>query len=165
MDTSADAPLRCCIVFGGSSGERDISAGSIKPWITSLAGRADVALTVVFLDREGRGVILPECYHYTNTCADFEIALQPSDRLSETAFDELLSGAELVVPVLHGRPGEDGAFAERLERLGVDYLFSRPQALAQSFDKATTYACLAREGLPVPAHLVISASDWRDDAG
>lgn len=163
MDTTADAPLRCCLVFGGASGERDISAGSIKPWITTLAGRPDVSLTVVFLDPQGRGVILPERFYYTNTCADFEIALGDDDRLSDGVFDEVLSGAELVVPIIHGRPGEDGAFAERLEKLGVAYLFSGPEALAASFDKGATYERLAHIGLPVPAHVVISSAEWRAD--
>ena len=72
-----DAPLRCCIVFGGSSGERDISAGSIKPWITTLAGHPHVSLTVLFLDRDGCGCLLPERYFFTNTCEDFEIELGP----------------------------------------------------------------------------------------
>lgn|GEM_PF-851209 len=163
MDTTADAPLRCCLVFGGASGERDISAGSIKPWITTLAGRADVSLTVIFLDPQGRGVILPERFYYTNTCADFEIALGDDDRLSESVFDEVLASAELVVPIIHGRPGEDGAFAQRLEKLGVPYLFSGPQALAASFDKGATYERLVQIGLPVPAHVVISHVEWQSD--
>jgi D-alanine--D-alanine ligase len=159
-----DAPLRCCIVFGGSADERDISAGSIKPWITTLGSHADVELTVVFLDRDGRGVILPERYHFTNTCDDFEIELDADDRLADAAFDDLLADVDLVVPILHGRPGEDGTFQRRLEQLHVDYLFSRPDPLADSFNKATTYALLNRAGMPVPHHEVVSATAWSADA-
>ncbi len=142
------------ILFGGPSDERDISAGSIKPWVTYLRGRPGVALTVVFIDRQRRGFVLDPRFDFTNTCSDFEVELQDEDALDDDALDALLAGYDLVVPIVHGEFGEDGEIQARLDELGVPYVFSSPAALAASIDKAATYAALAAVDMPTPRHAV-----------
>lgn len=153
----SSSPARIALLFGGPSDERDISAGSIKPWVTYLRHQPGVALTVVFVDRARRGFVLPERFDFTNTCADFELELRDDDALDEAGLDALLAEHELVVPIVHGAFGEDGEIQARLERLGVPYLFSGPDALAASLDKARTYEVLAAAGLPTPPHAVFDA--------
>lgn len=152
------SPARIALLFGGPSDERDISAGSIKPWVTYLRHQPGVALTLVFVDRERRGHVLPERFDFTNTCADFEIELRDDEALDAQQLDALLAEHDLVVPVLHGAFGEDGEIQARLDALGVPYLFSGPDALAASIDKARTYAVLAEAGMPTPPHAVFDAS-------
>lgn len=154
------APLRVCILFGGPSDERNISAGSIKPWVTYLAARPGVALSVVFLDRDLRAHRLAPRWFYTNTCEDFESELTAADRLSEAELDALLAGEDLAIPIIHGRHGEDGELQRRLERVGVPYLFSAPDALATTLDKAATFEVLRAAGLPVPEFLVFDRDAW-----
>ena len=76
-------PFRCCILFGGPSAERNISAGSIKPWLTYLADEDGVELTVLFVDREERAFLLPRRFGFTNTCEDFEQILDAGDALDD----------------------------------------------------------------------------------
>jgi len=147
--------MRIALFFGGPSDERNISAGSIKPWILWLATDPRVRLSVVFFDREREPWLLPPRWYHTNTCEDFEAQLGDEDRLGADGLARLAREQDLVVPLIHGEYGEDGGIQTRLEELGVPYLFSRPDALAASLDKARCYERLAAADLPVPAHFVV----------
>lgn len=153
-------PMKVALCFGGPSDERNISAGSLKPWVTWLGADPDVSVEVVYFDRERQAWRLPETYAYTNTCEDFESQLPADARLDETAFAVLLQAQDVVVPLIHGAFGEDGELQARLEELGVPYVFSDPAALARTFDKRATYAALAGAGLPAPAHFTFDAAAW-----
>ena len=71
--------MKVLVFFGGPSEERDVSAGSIKPWVTYLQADPTAEVTVVFVDRELRPYLLPPVYYYANTCADFETQLRTLD--------------------------------------------------------------------------------------
>ncbi len=153
--------MKVALCFGGPSDERNISAGSLKPWVTWLGADPGVVVTVVYFDRERQAWRLPETYAYTNTCEDFESQLPAAARLDEAALAALLCEQDVVVPLIHGAFGEDGALQTRLEELGVPYVFSDPAGLARTFDKRATYAALAAAGLPAPAHFAFDATSWR----
>ncbi len=152
--------MRIAIFFGGPSDERNISAGSIKPWVTHLEERSDVQLDVVFFDRQLHAFQLPRRFYYTNTCEDFESSLGAGDRLTSARLDALLSQLDLAIPLVHGRFGEDGELQSRLAGAGVPYLFSEPEALANSLDKERCYRALERAGLPTPGRLVLERAEW-----
>lgn len=160
---------RCAValLFGGPSAERDISAGSLKPWVTYLTEDPRVELTVIFLGLDLSAYRLPRRFDHANTCADFERFLGPEDRLTDAELDGLLRASDLAIPMLHGAHGEDGVIQKRFEELGVTYLFSEPGPLEATFDKAQTHARLASIGLPIPRHRLIegepdpeSLLDW-----
>lgn len=156
--------MKVVIFFGGPSEERDVSVGSIKPWVTYLQADSKVELTAVFVDRALRPYLVPPMYYYANTCADFETQLQTNDL--ERTWDEVADLArahDVAVPIIHGEFGEDGVIQQRLEAWGVPYVFSRPDALARTLDKGACYATLAAAGLPVPAHRVVSREEWGSD--
>lgn len=147
--------LRLAVLFGGPSSERNISAGSMKPWVTWLALDPGVELTVLFVGRDLTFFRLPARYWFTNTCEDFEGQLGEEERLDPVARDALLRRQDLVIPLIHGRYGEDGAVQSELDGLGVPYLFGTPEALAASLDKEQTYVRLAAAGFETPWHRVL----------
>lgn len=151
---------KICLCFGGPSDERNISAGSLKPWVTWLQADDSVELVVLFFDRDERAWILPENYYYANTCEDFEGLLDQQTLVEGPALDEVLRRQDLVVPLIHGSLGEDGRLQERLEHLGVAYVFSGPRALALTFDKRATYERLSSQGFEVPPHFGFDRAEW-----
>lgn len=155
--------MKVALCFGGPSNERNISAGSIKPWVTWLEAAAGLSLSILFFDRQGRAWILPARYAFTNTCEDFESQLLPSSCLSDVELDAWFKGQDVVVPIIHGQFGEDGVLAQRLEQLGVAYVFSGPAGLADTFDKAACYRALGQVGLPTPKLVLMNRSDWESD--
>ena len=156
--------MKVLLFFGGPSEERDVSAGSIKPWVTYLQADPTAELTVVFVDRELRAYRLPPVYYYANTCADFESQLRTLDlELDWDDVADLARAHDVAVPLIHGAFGEDGALQERLESWGVPYVFSRPDALRRTLDKEACYAALAAAGYPVPAHRSVTRTAWAAD--
>ncbi len=155
--------MKVGLCFGGPSDERNISAGSLKPWVTWLQSDPGVDLELLFFDRQGEPWKLPERYAFTNTCEDFESQLAPHEHLDESQLIQWLQGRDVVVPMIHGALGEDGELARRLEELGVPYPFSDPQGLARTFDKELCYQALEGAGLPVPRRFQLTAEQWGQD--
>jgi len=153
--------MNVLVFFGGPSEERDVSAGSLKPWVTYLQADPTTEVTVVFVDRELRAYRLPPVYYYANTCADFESQLRTLDLgLGWDQVAELARKHDVVVPLIHGAFGEDGQLQRRLEAWGVRYVFSTPDALERTLDKERCYAALAAAGFPVPAHRAVGRAEW-----
>jgi UDP-N-acetylmuramate--alanine ligase len=156
--------VKVLIFFGGPSEERDVSAGSLKPWVTYLQADPTAEVTVVFVDRALRAYRLPPIYYYANTCADFETQLRTLDL--ELDWDEVGALArhhDVAVPLVHGAFGEDGVLQGRFEAWGVPYVFSTPAALAGTLDKQRCYETLSGAGFPVPAHRTVERQDWAAD--
>ncbi len=111
--------MKVIIFFGGPSEERDVSVGSIKPWVTYLQADPACEVTVVFVDRELRAFRLPPVYFYANTCADFETQLRSLGlELTWDEVAELAGTHDVAVPLIHGEFGEDGALQGRLDAWG-----------------------------------------------
>ena len=68
----------------------------------------------------------------------------------------------VVVPLLHGASGEDGALRDVLELLGLPYLGSRPSACRTAFDKPSAKAVVAAAGLATPASVALPHSTFRE---
>ncbi len=65
---------------------------------------------------------------------------------------------EMVFPVLHGSPGEDGTMQGFLEILGLPYVGSGVRASAVAMDKSIAKALFRRIGLPVCEERIFEAS-------
>ena len=87
------------------------------------------------------------------------VVLELDGQLRETLKD---SHAEVVFPVLHGPPGEDGTFQGFLEILGLPYVGSAVRASASAMDKVIAKDLFRRAGLPVARDLVAGREDDLD---
>ncbi|PIE21320.1 MAG: D-alanine--D-alanine ligase [Arachnia propionica] len=68
----------------------------------------------------------------------------------------------VVVPLLHGGLGENGALAEVLQLLGVPYVGSHPRAARNTFDKSLATPLLAAHGIATPRHISLPATIFRE---
>ncbi len=66
---------------------------------------------------------------------------------------------DVVIPVLHGKGGEDGVIQGFLETLGLPYLFSGVQAHAIALDKEKTKLIVSAHGVKTPQSLTIEKGD------
>jgi D-alanine--(R)-lactate ligase len=69
---------------------------------------------------------------------------------------------DLVLPVLHGKLGEDGAMQGLLELSGIPYVGCDIQSSAVCMDKSLTYAVIANAGIPTPEFWIITADTIPD---
>ena len=158
--------MKVLVFFGGPSEERDVSAGSIKPWVTYVQADPTAEVTVIFIDRELRAYRLLPVFYYANTCADFESQLRTLDlELDWDEVGELARRHDVAVPLVHGAFGEDGVLQQRLESWDIPYVFSAPDSLAGTLDKQRCYDTLAHAGFPVPAHRTVDRHAWAADPG
>jgi D-alanine--(R)-lactate ligase len=69
---------------------------------------------------------------------------------------------DVVLPVLHGRLGEDGAVQGLLELSGIPYAGCDVQSSALCMDKSLTYLVAAAAGIATPRHWVVTRDETVD---
>ncbi len=155
-----------CVIYGGRSGEHEVSVTSAESVINALdKSRYDVRAAAI--TRSGRWVdnIFPDQYrekfldgkHYSETDADSAL----SAGFLKAARD--LPEPEVIIPILHGPFGEDGTIQGLLEMMDLPYVGSGVLGSALAMDKAAAkYMCLAY-GIPVVDFLDFLRSQWDTD--
>lgn len=164
-----DRKLRVAVVFGGRSSEHAISCVSAGSVLTHL-DRTRFEVIPVGISPEGAWVL--------GTGTPTELAIQgrrlpsvdgtaaalalPGDptrpelvHIGGERPGEVLSGVDVVFPVLHGAFGEDGTIQGMLELAGLPYVGSGVLASASGMDKQFTRTLLRAEGFPVTDAVVL----------
>jgi D-alanine-D-alanine ligase len=75
---------------------------------------------------------------------------------------DLKSSAETVFIALHGRPGEDGALQQELNKLDLPYNGSGVESSQITINKFETNEILRKEGIKVAHHTLVYQSDWEE---
>lgn len=73
----------------------------------------------------------------------------------------VLSGVDVVLPILHGPFGEDGTIQGLLEMAGVPYVGAGVLASAVSMDKEYMKLVFTAAGLPICPYVVVRDRDWQ----
>lgn len=140
--------LRVALLVGGPSEERGISLNSGRSVADHLEGDGVTVDPIVYFDRRSRPYRIDRKMLYSNTPDDFDFKLSLLARpLDEAALAATLRSADVVFPAMHGRFGEDGEVQRLLERVGVPYVGSAPDACATAYDKYLAHSALAAAGL------------------
>ncbi|AMR29330.1 D-alanine--D-alanine ligase [Hymenobacter psoromatis] len=80
------------------------------------------------------------------------------------SFEELAEKVDEVFIALHGRPGEDGALQQELEKFGLPYNGSGAASSAVTINKFETNRRLRAAGLRVADHRLAQRLEWAADA-
>jgi D-alanine-D-alanine ligase len=179
--------LRVGVVFGGRSGEHEVSLASAASVIAALE---ELGHTVVPIGiaRNGRWVVGGDPLRAL--AAEARVALPSSDAdgavkkalaARADAVDsasvqglartepagslppELRQGLDVVVIMLHGPYGEDGTIQGLFELADVPYVGAGVLASAVGMDKVTMKAVFKAHGLPIVEHVVATRFEWRRD--
>jgi UDP-N-acetylmuramate--alanine ligase len=79
--------------------------------------------------------------------------------VTDRALPELPPDTDIVVPMLHGTFGEDGGIQELLEKRGIPYVGSGPEASRLMMDKAAAKTLLQTHGLPIARSALVDSPD------
>lgn len=150
--------LRLALLFGGISGEHEVSCLSAASILRHLdPARYDV--TVIGVSREGRWYLQNfrpgEGLHVV---ADDHREVLVSPGRGFWAEGRLVP-LDVVLPITHGVRGEDGCLQGLLECAGVPYCGARVTASALGMDKVYAKLIWEKEGLPVVPSLVFRPAD------
>jgi UDP-N-acetylmuramate--alanine ligase len=88
---------------------------------------------------------------------------QPVAAPRRISFEELAERADEVFIALHGRPGEDGALQQQLEKFGLPYNGSGAASSAVTINKFETNRRLREAGLRVADHRMAQRLEWAAD--
>ncbi len=129
--TSTADKIRLALIYGGRSGEHEISVRSAESVRRALdPGRYEVA--EYFITKDGKW--------------------QPHAILPEPGANP---GVDVVLPMLHGTFGEDGTVQGLLELAELPYIGAGVLASAVSMDKEVTKRLCRDAGLPVGPYVVL----------
>src|SRR6266581_8745406 len=178
--------LRVGVVFGGRSGEHEVSLASAASVIVALEERGHTVVPIG-IARNGRWVVggdplralaaearvaLPSNdadgavkKALANRAEAVESASVESLARTEPAGSlplELRQGLDVVIVMLHGPYGEDGTIQGLLELADVPYVGAGVLASAVGMDKATMKAVFSAHGLPIVEYTVVLRREWRE---
>jgi len=157
--------LRVGVIFGGRSGEHEVSIASAASIFKHL-DRSRYEPVPIRIEKDGRWVLTSKAP--TAISAAEVLKQSPTEALQtiEPTAAVSRSGIDVVFPVLHGTNGEDGTIQGLLELANVPYVGCGVLGSAAGMDKAVMKKLFTVSGLPVGPYLAALRHEWdRDAAG
>jgi D-alanine-D-alanine ligase len=163
---------RLGIIFGGRSGEHEVSLTSAASVISAL-DPDEFEITAIGITRAGklasatelRGMIPAALYPRVYPSPALESDNSGMRVLSDSpeASRDSRTAPMIVFPLLHGPYGEDGTIQGLLEIAGIPYIGCGVLASAVGMDKDIAKRLFLQEGLPTPPYRAVFALDLNGD--
>jgi D-alanine-D-alanine ligase len=173
--------IRVGIIFGGKSGEHDVSITSAHAILNNIDDTRFEAVPIG-ITRDGGWVTggdplrqlaatsrlpLPEYSGEPGGAARVPhsslVQDNPSQQLRDSSDTTWVQDLDVVFPVLHGPMGEDGTVQGMLELAGIPYVGSAVLGSAVSMDKITAKRLCEGAGLPIVPWISLRRRDWERD--
>jgi D-alanine-D-alanine ligase len=167
--------LRVGVIFGGRSGEHEISIRSAQASVEAI-DRKKFDVVPIAITKEGKWLapsqsaqLLPAAVHELlpprthETSGDVALLGDPSHKGLILLEEKAPAGEKLdvVFPALHGPFGEDGTLQGLLEMADVPYVGCGVLASSCGMDKVTMKSLFVQAGLPICKHIWFLRSQWR----
>jgi D-alanine-D-alanine ligase len=165
-----DRPLSLGVIFGGRSGEHEVSLMSARS-ILAVLDPAKYTVTQIGITRDGAWVTGPDVLTAleqgrTDELADAVILPETNRTALHILRDGIIERVvplDVVFPILHGTFGEDGALQGLLEMAALAYVGAGVLASSVGMDKALFKDVMRANGIPVtPSILILRADIHRD---
>ena len=171
--------LRVGVIFGGRSGEHEVSIRSARAIIESI-DRKKFDVVPIAITKEGKWLppadsaqLLPAAVQpllnssATATTGDIALLGDPSHKglisLKGNSQPLVAEKLDVVFPALHGTYGEDGTLQGLLEMADVPYVGCGVLASSCGMDKVTMKSLFVQAGLPICRYLWFLRSQWRHE--
>ncbi|HJS25005.1 MAG TPA: D-alanine--D-alanine ligase family protein [Pyrinomonadaceae bacterium] len=169
--------LRVGVIFGGRSGEHEVSTRSAGAIVEAI-DRRKFEVVPIAITKEGKWLapaqsaqLLPAAVHSllpskTHTVSgDIALLGDPSHKglISLDGNEQPLTGEKLdvVFPALHGTYGEDGTLQGLLEMADVAYVGCGVLASSCGMDKVAMKSLFVQAGLPICKYIWFLRSQWQ----
>ncbi|MEA3350467.1 MAG: D-alanine--D-alanine ligase family protein [Chloroflexota bacterium] len=166
--------LKICVIFGGRSGEHEVSLMSARSVLTTLNPEkyeiTEVGITHDGIWLSGENVLEAMLSGETKHLRPVTILPDPTRKglysLPGTQGKgrfELITDFDVVFPVLHGTFGEDGTLQGLFEMAGVAYVSAGVAGSAVGMDKGIFKAVMRAKAIPVVDGIVVLRSEIETD--
>ena len=172
--------LRIGVIFGGRSGEHEVSLRSARSVIEAI-DKSKYEVVPIAITKEGNWLgpaaaakvlpaetqLLVPTNTHVNSSRDVAILGDPSRTglVKLDAYDQSREQIDVVFPVLHGTYGEDGTIQGLLEMAALPFVGCGTLAAACGMDKVTMKALFKEAGLPICEYAWLLRSEWENDPG
>ena len=150
---------RIAVLFGGRSGEHEVSIRSAASVIAAL-DRDKYDVVPVAITKQGRWLSPAESVHLLP--AEAGGALSTDTAVAFSQQPGTVSGVDVVFPVLHGTFGEDGTVQGFLDLADVAYVGAGVLGSAVGMDKDVMKRLFRERGLPTVDHVALLRSQRRE---
>jgi D-alanine-D-alanine ligase len=168
-----DRKIRVGVIFGGRSGEHEVSLTSAKG-IMNAIDKDKYDVIPIGITKTGRWLTGGNVHQrLLEAAAEHPVIESELKRTSpgesSQALTKLALGItgtgtlDVVFPVLHGPLGEDGTIQGFFELVGIPYVGAGVTASATGMDKAVCKDIFRAHGLPIVNHRVFLRKQWQDD--
>jgi len=163
--------LRVGLIFGGRSGEHEISLASAASVLAAI-DRRRYEVVPIGIGKDGRWVVGGNPLRALAGASGVQLALPPAPVEAGSALVKAEPGGlpaglaeqlDVVFPLLHGPYGEDGTVQGLLELADLPYVGAGVMASAAGMDKAVMKTLFRAHGLPVIEHLILFRHEWEAD--
>ncbi len=170
--------LRVGILFGGRSGEHEVSLLSAASILNAI-DRKKFDVVPIGITKEGRWLAAADAQNLLqgNHVAEprhlraGDPAATPGAKLLHEGMPTLMApmpgpqgpqgkAIDVVFPVLHGTFGEDGTIQGLFELAGIAYVGSGVLGSSAGMDKDVMKRLFAQAGLPIVKHITLLRADW-----
>ena len=143
------------IIFGGRSGEHEVSLMSATSVINAL-DRKKFEIICIGITRQG----------------DWKLYGGPADKIESGEWEKSASGfnpgdlkdtVDFAFPVLHGPNGEDGTIQGLFEMLDVPYAGCGVLASSLTMDKVMAKEVFRSQGIPICSHVAATREEFIED--
>ena len=158
-----NAKIRVAVLYGGRSGEHEISLQSAASVLKNL-DRSRFEIVPIAIDKEGR-------WHKGPLLLPAEI--QKSLIIDSHAAEVVLPanpgamahmGFDVVFPVMHGPLCEDGTVQGLLELADIAYVGCGVLSSAVCMDKEVAKRLIRDAGLPIVPYISVKSGEWEKNA-
>jgi len=170
--------LRIGVVFGGRSGEHEVSLRSAESVMAALDPQKYQVIPIG-ITKQGQWLVGGDPLKLLQEAADLEAARLSSGK-APTSDGEVLDTSsrdgrlipvirypgthlprlDVIFPVLHGTYGEDGTIQGLLEMANVPYVGAGVLASAVGMDKVVQKQLFRQHGLPVVKSVAVKRREW-----
>jgi D-alanine-D-alanine ligase len=160
--------IKLCIIFGGRSGEHEISLNSAASVISALDPN-EYEISVVGITKTGKLASSAEIRQMLPAQVLARVRPRPYLEASSSGMRMIQSVSEesgssheapdIVFPLLHGPYGEDGTIQGLLEIAGIPYVGCGVLASAVGMDKDIMKKLFLQARLPVPPYRAVIAHE------
>jgi len=163
LKNMAKKKLRVGILFGGRSGEHEVSLRSARSILKAI-DRKKYDVVELGISAEGRWLQGGKAQALLGEGATAGVGEAGVSIVSAAAAPGSGTGLDVVFPVLHGTFGEDGTVQGLFELADIAYVGSGVLGSAAAMDKDAMKRMFVAAGLPLTPHVTLLRSEWRADA-
>jgi len=158
----AKKKLRVGILFGGKSGEHEVSLRSARSILEAI-DRKKYDVVELGINKQGKwldGAQAQKLLGVSGTPTPIGSVSLVVAAANPTAG----TGLDVVFPVLHGTFGEDGTIQGLFELADIPYVGSGVLGSSAGMDKDAMKRMFFAAGLPQTPHVTLLRSEWKTDA-